>query len=226
LKFKGVFILDKRSQTNNLQGEIWTEDDPLLAETILRNVRQGKTVIEGCKEFEEMTEGRRTIAASKYRWFTKLVDQYRAGYELAKNVGREVKQKKKRKVNQGERYNQIMGEILDKDSSDQEPDVQIEDILLLVKKFKHQKNERNNETKEKDKEINKLNREIKELNSLNEDLKSELADTRELLELKTKDYNNVMEALKTLKNAGINITIPEPSRPKYNVDNNGLVTPV
>lgn len=216
---------DKRAETNNLQGEIWTtDDDVLLAETILRNVREGNTVVDGCREMERVTSGDRTASASKYRWFTKLVHQYKAGYELAKQQGKEVKNAKKRKLNQGERYKEIVEEVLERTPEVQEKEIEPEDFIVLAKKFKEQQSKKEND-------VNKQEKEIKQLKRDNEKLEKELRESKKEVEMyvdalaaKQRDYNKIVEALGTLKNLGVAINIPEPEAPKYRVDKDGTVS--
>lgn len=217
---------DKRGETNNLQGDIWNgDDDALLAETVLRFVREGKTVIEACREMEAKTEGKRTTSASKFRWFTKLVDQYRAGYELAKTEGAKVKKANKKKVNKGERFEEIVKEVFDQEQVT-EKIIDPDDFIILAKKFKEQQSVQV-------KDLNKYEKEIKELKRNNEKLEKELKEAkkdaewyREMLQAKQRDYNKVIEALQTLKTLGVQIQIPEPETPKYRVDKDGTVSKI
>lgn len=215
---------DKKNSVNNLQGDIWTgDDDVLLAEMVLRFVREGKTVMDACREMERVTDGRRTASASKFRWFTKLVDQYNAGYELAKQDGKKAKDAKKRKVNKGERFEEILENVLQK-TEEAEKEIEPDDFIVLAKKFKEQQNKKIQENSSHEKEL-------KQLRKNNEKLEKELAEAKkdvelynELLVAKQNDYNKVIEALQTLKGLGVNISIPEPESPKYVVDKNGMVS--
>jgi len=217
-------VQDKRTETNNLQGDIWTEDDDvMLAETILRNVRNGKTVMDGCREMEQQTEGKRTASASKFRWFTKLVDQYKAGYELAKQEGKAAKERKKKKVNKGERFEEIMQTVLEK-TDEVEKEVSPDDFVILAKKFKQQQEAKEKSLSNNEKQINELTRKVQKLEGQLKDAKKEADFYAESLMLKQKDYNKVIEALQTLKTLGIQIQIPEPESPKYTVDKDGVVS--
>lgn len=215
---------DKRAENNNLQGDIWTEDDDvLLAETILRNVRKGKTVVDACKEMEEISEGRRTASASKFRWFTKLVEQYKAGYELAKTEGKKVKDAKKRKSNKGERYEEIVQEVF-KEENAVEKEIEPEDFVILAKKFKEQQDIKKSEQGNHEKELKELRGKNEKLDKGLKEAKKEIEMYVEMLQAKQNDYNKVINALQTLKDLGMQITIPEPESPKYVVDKNGVVS--
>lgn len=215
---------DKRNQTNNLQGDIWTEeDDALLAESVLRNVREGNTVMDGCRELEVKTEGKRTASASKFRWFTKLVEQYKAGYELAKAEGAKIKAAKKRKTNKGERYKEIVEEVFESNISPVEKVIEPDDFIVLAKKFKEQQMKRKSEQNNQEKEINELKRKNDRLEKDIKELKNEVNWYSDMVVAKQKDYNKLIEALQTLKNLGISINIPAAESPKYIVDKQGVV---
>lgn len=94
---------------NNLEGEVWTEDDDiLLAEKVLSHVRSGNSIMNACREMEEKTGGRRSASASKFRWYTRLKPHYQAGYKLAREEGKKKKDIEKRRINQGERYENLI----------------------------------------------------------------------------------------------------------------------
>lgn len=216
--------IDRRRKVNNLPGEIWTEeDDAILAETVLRYVRQGKTVVEACNEMERKTDGRRTALASKHRWFTRLADQYKAGYELAKREGKEVKLKGKKRLNQGKRYEEIIKDVFQEDVSANEKEITADDFIILAKKFKEQQNSETSRQNRLQNEIKELQKENDKLRKKCKELENELSETIELFELKKKDYDNVLNALKVLRNTGIPINIPEPEKPKYRVNKDGTI---
>lgn len=64
--------------------DAWTQDeDLLLAEVVLRHIRDGGTQLSA---FEEVGKAlSRTAAACGFRWNSYVRKQYQAGIELAKN---------------------------------------------------------------------------------------------------------------------------------------------
>ncbi|MFD1018068.1 RsfA family transcriptional regulator [Thalassobacillus hwangdonensis] len=71
--------------------DAWKEDeDLLLAETVLRCIRQGKTQLEGFKEVAEKLE--RTPAACGFRWNANVRKHYQRAIETAKS------ERKKRQI--------------------------------------------------------------------------------------------------------------------------------
>lgn len=153
---------------NNLNGEIWNkEDDALLVEKVLERVRQGFSTIDACREVESITNGRRSASACKFRWHVKLKETYKDAYDIAKAEGKKNRDILKKKINQEERFDDIVENVL---GTETEREIMIDDIMLLVKRFKQQEENKVIETEE----INKLRRE-------NEKLKKELKEAKEEL---------------------------------------------
>ncbi|GLF90415.1 hypothetical protein AKG37_10605 [Bacillus australimaris] len=72
--------------------DAWTQDeDLLLAEVVLRHIRDGGTQLSA---FEEVGKAlSRTAAACGFRWNSYVRKQYQAGIELAKKQRKELRQK-------------------------------------------------------------------------------------------------------------------------------------
>ena len=208
-------------KNNNLQGEVWTDDhDIQLAETVLRRVREGDSVMDACREFEEATKGDRTASASKFRWHTRLKDQYAGAYEIAKTEGKKAREYKRRKVNQGERYQDLIENVLDKND---DRDIVIDDILVLVKRFKNQEEEKGAQYDRYEKETDKLRRELEKARKEIKDLKGERDNYREAVKELDSQYKELLNALNVLKKAGIQINIPTPEDFKYIVNKDGTI---
>ena len=74
--------------------DAWSQDeDLLLAEVVLRNIREGGTQL---KAFEEVGKQlSRTAAACGFRWNSYVRKQYKSGIELAKKQRKEAKKQAK-----------------------------------------------------------------------------------------------------------------------------------
>lgn len=70
--------------------DAWTKDeDLLLAEVVLRHIREGSTQL---KAFEEVGQKlNRTPAACGFRWNSFVRKQYKTGIELAKKQRKQLK---------------------------------------------------------------------------------------------------------------------------------------
>ncbi len=83
---------------NAARQDAWTEDeDILLAETVLRYIKDGKTQLEAFKDVAEQLS--RTPAACGFRWNASIRKQYSKEVELAKE---DRKKHNRPKVNKGQ----------------------------------------------------------------------------------------------------------------------------
>ncbi|GAA0613156.1 sporulation specific transcriptional regulator GerR [Virgibacillus siamensis] len=78
---------------NATRQDAWTKDeDIILAETVLRHIREGKTQLEAFKEVGK--ELSRTSAACGFRWNASIRRQYQDAIELAKEERKQGNRKK------------------------------------------------------------------------------------------------------------------------------------
>lgn len=198
----------------------WTHDDDIkLVEAVLRNVRHGKSVIAGVREYAESTNGLRSVDASKFRFHTQLKAQYHKAYEIAKREGKAYKEANQKRVNQDERFDHVMNNFIDGKEHAPPRDIELDDIHVLLKKFMYQEK---NKQKDRDFELEviKLREENAKLKESNKKLAKAFKDMES-------DYIELKQAIQVLKNVGIQIDTPTPkSATKYTVDSNGLVVKV
>lgn len=70
--------------------DAWSQDeDLLLAEVVLRNIREGGTQLQAFEEVGKQLS--RTAAACGFRWNSYVRKQYKSGIELAKKQRKEIK---------------------------------------------------------------------------------------------------------------------------------------
>src|SRR6476620_12635370 len=70
--------------------DAWTQDeDLLLAEVVLRHIREGGTQLQAFEEVGKQLS--RTSAACGFRWNSFVRKQYKSGIELAKKQRKEIK---------------------------------------------------------------------------------------------------------------------------------------
>ncbi|HWO77429.1 MAG TPA: RsfA family transcriptional regulator [Bacillus sp. (in: firmicutes)] len=73
--------------------DAWTKDeDVLLAEVVLRHIREGGTQLQAFEEVGKKLS--RTPAACGFRWNSLVRKQYKSGIELAKKQRKELKKQK------------------------------------------------------------------------------------------------------------------------------------
>lgn len=163
-----------------LRQDGWTEeDDRLLAEITLRNIREGSTQT---KAFEEAAERlNRTAGACAFRWATVVKHQYRAAVEAAKRQAREMKKKRmhRRQVN----LEQI-SVVLEGDT-----EVDLDTVIRTIKFFKQK--ERNYRTLLR--EYNRLEEEVQLLRKENERLRKEIQEMNQRNLQQEEDYKTLLQ---------------------------------
>ncbi|WP_085992484.1 RsfA family transcriptional regulator [Oceanobacillus senegalensis] len=132
---------------NETRQDAWTKDeDIILAETVLRYIREGKTQLEAFREVAAQLS--RTPAACGFRWNATIRKQYQDAIELAKE---ERKQGARKDV-----WKLVKTDYEEKDT--------IESAITLLEKMKSQFKKENSLTKEEhNKIVAKLEQENKQL---------------------------------------------------------------
>src|SRR5690625_1645031 len=84
-----------------IRQDAWTEeDDLLLAETVLRHIREGSTQLNAFDEVGDKLN--RTSAACGFRWNAEVRNRYHSAIELAKRQRKEKKRKEAREKKQAQ----------------------------------------------------------------------------------------------------------------------------
>src|SRR5690554_394591 len=129
---------------NETRQDAWTKDeDIILAETVLKYIREGKTQLEAFKEVAR--ELSRTPAACGFRWNATIRKQYQEAIQLAKE---ERKQGTRKDVWK-----------LVKTSNNEKDTIESAIILLEKMKTKFQSDEENLSVEEYSKIVNQLKQE-------------------------------------------------------------------
>ncbi|PLR97394.1 RsfA family transcriptional regulator [Bacillus sp. T33-2] len=166
------------------------DEDLLLAEVVLRHIREGGTQL---KAFEEVGKKlSRTAAACGFRWNSFVRKQYKSGIELAKKQRKESK--KQPKVQEKEH---LQEETVPKtepaggqEASPAPPVLNLSDVKLFLDQLHEKAQKTNGQEKsleEHEGRIKELERQIYYLSAENEKLEKELktieADYRALIEI-------------------------------------------
>ncbi|MBY0120809.1 RsfA family transcriptional regulator [Bacillus sp. S/N-304-OC-R1] len=186
--------------------DAWTHDeDLLLAEMVLRHIREGGTQLQAFEKVGKKLS--RTAAACGFRWNSYVRKQYKSGIELAK------KQRKERKHNsqyeesaKGKETEQAAAnlEFPPKESTRSGEMMEFEDLVRYLKTLYEKANEsslRSEDIKSHEMRIQQLEKQlyylasenerlIKELNSIEKDYKSliEIMErARKMVEVKKED---------------------------------------
>ncbi|MCB5933932.1 RsfA family transcriptional regulator [Caldibacillus thermoamylovorans] len=153
--------------------DAWTKDeDLLLAEVVLRHIREGSTQL---KAFEEVGKKlSRTAAACGFRWNSSVRKQYKTGIELAKRQRKELKKKsqdvfdshqvdgeKKIKGNEAE-LNGILSieQVISFLQRLKEKEIQFDTSVDELKKYKEERDDLRKKLKATQEENEKMKKEI------------------------------------------------------------------
>ncbi|MED4271215.1 RsfA family transcriptional regulator [Geobacillus stearothermophilus] len=181
--------------------DAWTEeDDLLLAETVLRHVREGSTQLNAFEEVGDKLN--RTSAACGFRWNAVVRHQYEEALQLAKKQRKErlrllAKQggAKKRRL-----YEPPMPSLEELGESMQLPavipssplqQVTLDQVIAFLRTF--QSHERKRETLIKENE--RLRREIEELKQKNKELEEKVAKLEENSSTVQEDFETLVKII-------------------------------
>lgn len=170
--------------------DAWTRDeDILLAEIVLRHIREGSTQL---KAFEEVgAELSRTAAACGFRWNSFVRKQYIAGIELAKKQRKDNKKKQVVDMHQVKsmKFDHLPSSLPKQVnlSSTNEETIAFEEVIAYLRKLHHEaKNNcslENNQVYEN--KLKQLETELIELETENDRLIQELYAVEEAYEALT-----------------------------------------
>lgn len=188
--------------------DAWSKDeDLLLAEVVLRHIREGSTQL---KAFEEVGQKlSRTAAACGFRWNSAVRKQYTTGIELAKRQRKELKRKLEedtvREYIEGEENEEIRNENLT-----------LEQVISYLRRIKEQEeyyaasNEQLVKYKEEcDRLENKLQLAVKE----NEYLKKEISSLKD-------DYLSLLSIMEKARKLALKED-EQDLKMKFQMDTNG-----
>ncbi|PKR79087.1 RsfA family transcriptional regulator [Halalkalibacillus sediminis] len=190
--------------------DAWShEDDLLLAETVLRHIREGSTQLNAFEEVGD--ELNRTAAACGFRWNAEVRQNYEKAVDLAK---RQRKQRKRAQHSQKPRVAKLVETTNEFDQQEQEPweseptpqlreetfsqpverspKVSIDSIIAQLKELKSSDQHLQRQTAD----YERLQQEIQLLRSNNEHLKKQLNQLKEENQAIKEDYDmfiNIME---------------------------------
>ncbi|MCY8974333.1 sporulation-specific transcriptional regulator GerR [Bacillus atrophaeus] len=156
--------------------DAWTQDeDLLLAEVVLRHIREGGTQLSA---FEEVGRAlTRTAAACGFRWNSFVRKQYQSGIELAKKQRKELrKQIGVHAANMPDTVKQAPPVTPERNR-----DLSIQDVIQFLEQFKEAPSaqEFHHERERLTEQVNALQKELEDLRSENQTLRNQLEMTEE-----------------------------------------------
>lgn len=159
-----------------IRQDAWSEDDDLiLAEVVLRHIREGSTQLAAFEEVGERLS--RTSAACGFRWNSTVRKKYEAAIELAKKQ-RAAKRKANVKLEKEEQSEELVPKIEVKET-EREKSLTMEEVIQFLKDYHNRKEVEGNES-------------IAQLKEENERLKKELEQLKEKQRIISEDYRTLL----------------------------------
>jgi prespore-specific regulator len=171
--------------------DAWSQDeDLLLAEVVLRNIREGGTQL---KAFDEVGKQlSRTAAACGFRWNSYVRKQYKSGIELAKKQRKEAKKQAKTQE-RAEEPAAPVSEVpnLHAEQEEQQSIISIEAVKQYIDELYEKAGAANAQDVQKEK-IRGLEKQIYYLSAENEKLETQLRSMEE-------DYRALIDIMERAK---------------------------
>lgn len=196
--------------------DAWShEDDLLLAETVLRHIREGSTQLNAFEEVGDKLN--RTSAACGFRWNAEVRSKYERAIELAKRQRKEKKraEARKQKLKAAANHSQPAGKMVEKTGGTSEISLDIViDYLEKLKKDYHASNQSK-------KSLEKLEKENHVLREQNEQLEKELNETKKQLTTIQEDYRAFIQIMERARKMTVFEDDGNRKAPAFRMDKNG-----
>jgi len=192
--------------------DAWSEDDDLLlAEVILRHIRDGSTQL---KAFEEVADNlSRTAAACGFRWNSVVRKRYEAAIDIAKAQRKAMKNNYKNKMVKSIKYELDNIEIDDYSTA---KIIQFDDIFKYLKQIKAEYYELKKNNVNITKRLSELDAENKRLLQECSSLKNE----KNQFDSVSEDYKALIQIIDRARRLSVLEEVEE-HKPKFKMDMNG-----
>lgn len=207
--------------------DAWShEDDLLLAETVLRHIREGSTQLNA---FEEVGDHlNRTSAACGFRWNAEVRNKYENAIDLAKRQRKERKRALNKTVQALPKPVQIdTSETVPSHETIDQPTVQTNpepaaafNLDTVIKYLKSLKQELYTSNQSKS-SMQSLENENKSLHTKVEELQKNLADTEQQLQAMKEDYQTFIQIMDRARKMTVFEDTNLISSPSFRMDKNG-----
>ncbi|MDN4523530.1 RsfA family transcriptional regulator [Fictibacillus fluitans] len=162
------------------------EEDVLLAEVVLRHIREGSTQLAAFEEVGEKLS--RTSAACGFRWNSLIRKRYESAIAIAK---RQRKERSKGKVVPEESDVHMLDQPVKQQEymAAKEKILSLDDVIVFLKNFK------TSEERRSDQELIKLRSQVEELKSQNTKYQTHLEKLNHEYKLVCEDYKALIEIM-------------------------------
>ena len=188
--------------------DAWTQDEDLiLAELVLRHIREGSTQLIAFEEVGKRLS--RTPAACGFRWNSYVRKQYNSGIELAKKQRKESKMSHLKGKSISNVVEEVQQEILEKSQS-----ISLKDVISFLVALE-------NDMSSKGIEDERVKQDILSLQEQNEILKKEVEEFESKLVIIEEDYRALIEIMDKARKMVISEESKKNPKVKFQMDKNG-----
>ncbi|WP_019242416.1 MULTISPECIES: RsfA family transcriptional regulator [Bacillus] len=188
--------------------DAWTQDEDLiLAELVLRHIREGSTQLIAFEEVGKRLS--RTPAACGFRWNSYVRKQYNSGIELAKKQRKESKKSHLKGKSISNVVEEVQQEILEKSQS-----ISLKDVISFLVALE-------NDMSSKGIEDERVKQDILSLQEENEILKKEVEEFESKLVIIEEDYRALIEIMDKARKMVISEESKKNPKVKFQMDKNG-----
>ena len=208
--------------------DAWShEDDLLLAETVLRHIREGSTQLNAFEEVGDKLN--RTSAACGFRWNAEVRAKYENAIDLAKRQRKEKKRALARNHQVKPTVRPAVAENNNTTSSDEEPFIieeQTEEMqpsmnLNVVIDYLKNLNKDYDASKQSKNELNKVEKENLLLREQTEELEKQLSETKKQLSTIQEDYQAFIQIMERARKMTVFEDDQIRRAPAFRMDKNG-----
>ncbi|WP_374721967.1 RsfA family transcriptional regulator [Peribacillus tepidiphilus] len=194
--------------------DAWSQDeDLLLAEVVLRHIREGSTQLVAFEEVGKKLS--RTAAACGFRWNSFVRKQYKTGIELAK---KHRKENKKRVEISNVKQSELKDEMIPipKENNDHpfQTDISIKEVVAYLQSIESKNNEFIQTIKKLEAENMSLSEENSKLKFQYETITNQLAHVEE-------DYRALLDIMERARKLVILEDDKKSEKVKFQMDRNG-----
>ncbi|CAM3433184.1 RsfA family transcriptional regulator [Marinicrinis lubricantis] len=207
--------------------DAWTPDDDLiLAEVTLRQIREGGTQLAAFEEVGERIG--RTAAACGFRWNSFV----RKKYETAIQIAKAQRQKRNKQKKHGSEQHTSESDVLvatnqidaaPYKSSDavQDDAVSIEGIIRYLRQFKANYQEVTRQLKQYEKELKEKGEQLEELKKENAVLRSQVNEVKSDYQVVNEDYKALIQIMDRARKLALLAEDDDEHKPRFKMDANG-----
>jgi prespore-specific regulator len=194
--------------------DAWSQDeDLLLAEVVLRHIREGGTQLQAFEEVGKQLS--RTSAACGFRWNSFVRKQYKSGIELAKKQRKELK--KQSIPTDNEITKESSAQETPSSSKAKSEDITFQAVIHFLEGLQKQAAAAQSVTEAKEKSIQK----IKELEKKSYSLAAENERLAKNLKAIEEDYRSLIEIMERARKMVVLQEEDRQQKVKFQMDKNG-----